>query len=343
LLGLSFFIIFLALFTFISPSLSQMGWLLPTTTLSLIPNPIPQVAYFLASIQVAAFAASLLEKPKDNILFQRTLEKATDWLATIVVFQALHLPILQMWESKEEAPWHKKLGVTALRAKLVARETATDEEVNKSCEKMEEFYPRVQLIDFTVYRKKEKLFEKMRFGVEDFQWKYIHNRKVSKKQFTSIPYELEIQEQHLLGREKFMAGEEIPAEWFGNNKRNSETGRTIWESDEQHEVIMHPCVFGDDDKVLHISINLFRKFPISLDYSNLAHQLLGIIRQKNPHAKMIVINFYFRSSLSSNVIADLQWHGDNLLFYKDELQKKRNILTPIFSLILKLRKRAKKQ
>ena len=340
LLGLSFFIIFLMLFSLISSSLNQMGWLLPTTYPNTIQKPIPQVAYFLSSIQVAAFAASLLDKPKENILFKRTLEKATDWIAAIIVFQAIYLPFFQIWESKKEAPWHKRFGVTALRAKVIAIANVTDGDVvEDACGKLEELFPRVQLVDFSIYRKNEELKQKMRFGVEDFQWKYIHNRKLGKKQFTPIPYDLEIHEQHMLGREKLLAREEIPEEWFGSSKISAKIGKAIWSFDENHEVIMHPHVTSDDGKTVHVFINLFRKFRKSEEYSSLAHNLLNLVRELAPHATLISIVFYFRSGLNSKFIADLQWTNDGLIFYKDELKKNGNILTPMFSLFYRISKR----
>jgi hypothetical protein len=263
------------------------------------------------------------------------LEKAADWLGAIIVFQALYLPTAQIWECKKEAPWHKKFGVTTLRAKVIAKSDVTDEDVKEACEKLEELFPRFQLLDFSVYRKNENLTQKLRFGVEDFQWKYIHNRKLNIKQFSPIHSDLEIQEKHILGREKFLAGKEIPFEWFGTNKKNSNTGRAIWESDKNHEVIMHPCVYGEDDKNLHVSICLFRKLQSSSEYSDLVHKTLALIQEKNPQAKTILIHFHFRSGLNK-VIAELMWTESGTISYKDELKKKGNFLTPMFSLARKV-------
>ncbi len=342
LLELSFLAIFFTLFILISPALNQMGWLLPLAQQNIIQNPIPQVAIFLASIQVAAFAANLLDKPKENILFKRTLEKAADWLGAIIVFQALYLPTAQIWESKKELPWHKKFGVTTLRAKVITESDITDEDVKEACEKLEGLFPRFQLVDFSVYRKNENLTQKLRFGVEDFQWKYINNRKLGKKQFTPISFELEIHEQHMLGKEKLLAKEEIPEKWFGSSKISQKIGKAIWDFDENHEVIMHPSVLGDEGKAVHVFINLFRKFRKSEEYSSLAHNLLSLVKELAPHATLISIVFYFRSGLNSKTIADLQWTSDGAIFYKDELKKKSNFLTPIFSLFLKTRKRTQK-
>jgi hypothetical protein len=343
LLELSFLAIFFILFILISPALNQMGWLLPPAQPNIIQNPIPQVAIFLSSIQVAAFAASLLDKPKENILFKRTLEKASEWLAAIIVFQAIYLPAFQVWESKKEAPWHKKLGVTALRAKIITRVPTTDDEVKEACEKLEELFPRVQLVDFAIYKNSQELLQKMRFGIEDFQWKYVHNRKLGKLIFNPIPDAPEIREQHALGREKFLVGQEIPEEWFGNGKINQKIGKAIWDFDESHEVIMHPVITGDDGKSVHVFVNLFRKFRKSEEYSSLAHNLLKIVQELAPHATLISIVLLFRSSLDAKFLADLQWTNDGLIFYKDELKKNGNFLTPIFSLFYKIGRRKQKR
>lgn len=343
LLGVSFFLLFLVLFYYISPSLSQMGWLSTVATTNIIRDPIPQIAYFLASIQVAAFAASILDKPKENLLFKRTMEKATDWLTAIIVFQALYVPIFQIWETKEEAPWHKKLGVKTLRGKIVSLAAASDKDVNEACEIIENLFPRVQLIDLMIFKQSDNLTDKLRFGIEDFQWKYLNNRRLSIKQFSPIPFDLEIQEQHLLGREVLSSAKNIPPEWFGNNKINSEIGKLIWESDETHEIIMHPIVFGEENRVLHVSIHLFRRLLKSEDYSNLTDQVLSLVRQKAPNATLIAINLYFRSSLSSKIVADLQWTSDGQIFRKNELQKKRTFLSPLFSLFFWISRKRKKK
>ncbi|RJP49937.1 MAG: hypothetical protein C4586_06605 [Anaerolineaceae bacterium] len=312
-----------------------MGW----TSDSNLPNiatTISQVTVFLASLQTAAFAASLLDKPKDNILFKQVIEKSADWLSVIVVFQAAYTPTLQVWELRKEAPWHKKFGVTALRGKIIARENVTDEEVRDSCEKIENLYPRTQLIDFNVYQNSQKLFEKLRFGVEDFQWQYIHNRKLDRKQFNSIRSDLEIQEQHMLGREKSLAGETIPLEWFGTDNKSSETGIAIWDLDKSHELIMHPCVYGTGDKNLLVSICLFRKLQTTSEYSELAHKILAVVQEKNPYVETIVIHFHFRSALNK-VIAELMWMDDDFITYKDELKKDNKVLQSIFSTLSKLK------
>jgi len=343
LLGFSFFLIFVALFFLISPSLSQMGWLLTTSNQTIVQYPIPQVAYFLASIQVAAFAANLLDKPKENILFKRTLEKATDWLAAIIVFQAIYLPAFQIWESRKEAPWHKKFGVTTLRAKIIVHIPTSDDEVKAACEKLEELYPRFQLVDFAIYKNSKDLLQKMRFGVEDFSWKYVHNRKLAKLIFNPIPDAPELLEQHTLGREKLLAGEKIPEEWFGSGKINKKIGKAVWDFDEKHEVIMHPVVRGDDGKSVHLFISLFRKLSKSEEYSSLIHSLLKLVQDLAPQATLISIVFYLRSGLNSKFLADLQWTNDGLIFYKDELKKDGNFLTPIFSLFYKIGRRKQKR
>lgn len=338
-LWFSFFVVLFLFFTYISPSLSQMGW----STGSNLPNittSIPQVTAFLASLQTAAFAASLLDKPKDNVLFKQVIEKSTDWLAVILVYQAAYTPFIQVWELKEEAPWHKKFGVTTLRGKLIAHENASDDEIQMSCEKLELLYPRFQLIDFNIFRNNQKLFENLRFGIEDFQWKYIHNRKFNKKQFNSIHSTSEIQEQHTLGREKLLAGQEIPLEWFGTDKRSSEIGVEIWELDKTHELIMHPCVYGTGDKNLLISICLFRKLQKSSEYSDLAHKILALVQEKNPSAKNILIHFHFRSAINK-VIAELTWIEGGFLTYKDELKKENKILKSIFSLFYRVKSQRK--
>ena len=343
LLELSFLAIFFILFILISPALNQMGWLLPPAQPNIIQNPIPQVAIFLASIQVAAFAANLLDKPKENILFKRTLEKASEWLAAIIVFQAIYLPAFQIWESKKEAPWHKKLGVTTLRAKLIVRVPTSDNEVKEACEKLEELYPRFQLVDFAIYKNSQELLQKMRFGIEDFQWKYVHNRKLDKLIFNPIPDDLEILEQHTLGRDKLLAGEEIPGEWFGSSKINQKIGKAMWDFDETHEVIMHPIIRGDDGKSVHVFVHLFRRFHTSDQYSFLAHSLLKLVQNLVPQANLITIIFYFRAAWDAKFLADLQWTNDGLIFYKDELKKEGNFLTPIFSLFYKLSRRKQKR
>jgi len=182
----------------------------------------------------------------------------------------------------------------------------------------------------------------MRFGIEDFQWKYIHNRKFEQKQFTSFSDNLEIYEQHMLGREKSLAGDEIPEEWFGSSKIGQKIGRAIWNFDKNHEVIMHPQITGDDGKVIHVFIYLFRKFRSSEEYSSLAHNLLDLVKASIPHATLISIVLYFRSNLNLKIIADLLWTQDGFISYKDELRKNSNILTPIFSLFMKISKRIRK-
>lgn len=325
LLGFGFFAIFYSLFSFISPSLSDMGWLQTPKKLPAFRNAIPQVSFFLASIQVAAFAASLLEKPKGNILFRRTIEKATDWLTAIIVFQTIYSPKLQIWDAREEAPWHKKLGVKTIRGKIIAEANSSDEDVKHGCEKLEELFPRVQLIDFNVYKQHPSLAEKIRFGVEDFQWKYIHNRKLSIKQFDPIPGAIEIHEQHLLGREKYLEEKEIPFEWFGDNKKTANLGKAIWDSDVNHEVIMHPRVFGSGEKVIHISVHLFRRLKKSEEYSLLVHNIFDLAKKVFPNANLFSVDVYHRSSLSSKVIAKLE-SIEGIVTYQDERQREFKLL-----------------
>ena len=106
---------------------------------------------------------------------------------------------------------------------------------------------------------------------------------------------------------------------------------------------MHPVITGDDGKSVHVFVNLFRKFRKSEEYSSLAHNLLKLAQELAPHATLISVVLLFRSSLDAKFLADLQWTNDGLIFYKDELKKDGNFLTPIFSLFYKIGRRKQKR
>ena len=92
-----------------------------------------------------------------------------------------------------------------------------------------------------------------------------------------------------------------------------------------HEVIMHPHIFGSGEKVIHISIHLFRRLEKSEEYSLLVDDSFDLAKKMFPNANLFSVYVYYRSSLSSKVIAKLD-SIEGIVTYQDERQREFKLL-----------------
>ena len=322
LLEIGLFILLAILFGVISSNLVQVGWLkIPLGATWASWMPIFKMSFLISTLQVAAFSATLLQKPDDNLLFENSIKRNTDWVFAILSYESLMFPEFEIVERKFEKPWHKRLGVTALRCKFIAKQNVSDEALKKACEKFEELHPKIQLIDINITKETDEVWRDMKAEMEILDWKYIHNRKVQYKDFTTISREaFEDDEQHLLGRQYSLTGKKIPTNWFGDSPKSVEIGKAIWENDIEHELVMHPRVNGNV-KTIHVHVHLFRKLSTTEAYKSLVDKYLDIIHNKVRKANLITINLYYRSG--KVILADLMWTKELGEFqYSDEIKKR---------------------
>ena len=127
-------------------------------------------------------------------------------------------------------------------------------------------------------------------------------------------------------RKRYLAKKEIPSKWFGDTRKSAELGKVIWDSDEFHNLIMHPHVIDNNDgKIIHISLHLFRRLEKSEEYSSLVHNIFDLAKDMYTNANLYSVYVYHRSSLSSKVIAKLD-SVESIVTYHDERQREFKFL-----------------
>jgi hypothetical protein len=130
----------------------------------------------------------------------------------------------------------------------------------------------------------------------------------------------ELRDQTFLGRDSLANRKPVPDEWFGNSPEGIVMSKLIWESDIQHEWILHPYIFIND-KLLSIDIASSKKKETTQQYHHFIHEIYTLGKQSFPAVENIMIDVYFRDSTDS--LARFIWNN-NLPYidYKDEWMRK---------------------
>ncbi len=307
--GIAFFVLSSILFWVISPDLYNMGWLAISRPINLPGlEPILKVAFFISVIQITAFLARLFEKKDNNVLLHKLKDKSSDWISSIIMYQALLLPnavIVEKFRKREGTI--KKWFWFSQKIKIIVKETLSNPEVEDICKTVLALdKSQKDKIVIIAFKNSNNIFDDLKRGSNEWNWEYIHNFRADLQSFSPVPESVNLDdENHLLGRDKYLKGEKVPESWFGMKGECSRIGLHLWQLDSQHTVIMHPLIWEIKDKrILNIEIRLFKKFPRESDYVELAKTALRIaLEEISSNPLRINVFFYYRYEEKSNSYA----------------------------------------
>jgi len=271
---------------------------------------------FLASIQVFAFWGALLDKPENSEFLQSAKEKIFDWVCVIIVLRALQCPDAEFWSAKITKPFPKQPKRKILNYKVVLRPDKTDFNIYDICQKLKDLNPASRLLRFELYRNSKKRDLDAEIAIQDWIWTQPLSR--DEPILLSIPQDnIQDEELHLLGRNNWLRGDEIPDGWFGETEESALFGKKIWSLDNTHQIIMHPRV-DLSDLAVFVTVRLFRKLEKSDEYRSLAEKITTLAKNQYPKKDIIEVRFYCRTL--EEKIAELSWLDTqpDTYFYKDE-------------------------
>lgn len=280
---------------------------------------------FLLSVFIAA--TTIVSLFTDDA-FKKTLTswlivKAHSWLAASSLYQCATQPNYQIWEYVVD---DKKKG--QVNVSIVVPLGLSDKEVELACEDMAERVKEYKwLIIITAFEQNEQ--RRYRRGIAGRRWELFHNKAKNIKRFQPTHLELDdLRYQHFLGREYLENGKEseIPGRWFGEQPTEQEVARAIWESDAEHDLILHSYAVRSD-AYLSIEVQFMRRLSKSEFYREHIQNFIDIIRRIDPAVENIMLALNYRDTV--DILASLNWMGkSSIVYYKDELTNKQKIEKP---------------
>jgi hypothetical protein len=270
-------------------------------------------------IQIMTFSASFLGMSKENRVAERTSDVVSDWVCAIMVLSTIYLPYAHIWDKKKKLQGFKKKW-HSIELKIIAHEKLSESEIEGICDEILAFQPKSDVINMQIYRNKEKIFQELDAGSQEFSWFFRNNSKLEQKNFHVIPQSSDLEtENHLLGYEKQKNGDTIKPSWFGNTEISSCLGQRIWESDTGHHIIMHPYANytnKSDSSTLHVYLNIFRRLPTESEYLDLSKKIIALsLDIFSTTDKLSLIYIFFSYRTENEIIADVLWTPDGKLFF----------------------------
>jgi hypothetical protein len=286
-----------------------------------VPNtlvPVTKVAVLLGAFAgVASNVFALTDDDMKSIFTEWLAEKASAWIAVGCSYRCAITPDYQVWEySQNDA----KSGIA--NVSIVVPQGLSELAVRRACNHMEarcDSYSRLVIVTAFEQEAGRQMYRR---GMSGNRWQLLHNKIKGLRTFEAIPLQLdELRYDHLLGRTSLEHGEPIPNDWFGDTSQQMQLGKTIWESDIQHEWVLHPFV-GGSDHLLWLEIAMTKKMRTSDAYRNYVRELLKSARAQFPDTEHISIALCFRDTIDT--LAQLDWSAD-YVNYRDDLSRRTTL------------------
>jgi len=281
---------------------------LPTTVV-----PIVKVSLLLAIFVAVMFSVyAFTEDSFKRAFTERLKQKAASWLAVSSVYQGITSPNYQIWEYVVR---DKQKGIA--NVSIVVPQGLHKEVVEKACEHMEsrlQEYRNLVLVTAFEQNIKKPIYRR---GMPGNRWRLLHNKTKDIRIFETISLILdELRYQHFLGMDSLQEEEKIPDGWFGNTPQGRILAKAVWETDVDHEWVLHPYTF-ECDNFLSLEVHLMKKMARSDQYRQYIRELLTIARKSTSPPLTIDIDLYFRDTVDS--LAMVFWSTDlPYVEYRDE-------------------------
>ena len=228
-------------------------------------------------------------------------QKAAAWLSASCVYRCVVSPNYQIWEYVVD---DREKGIA--NVSIVVPPGVFEEEIEEACEHVEsrlQEYSHLVLV--TAFEQNEQ--KAYRRGMPGKRWQLLHNKSKGIRHFEPIHLDLEEPRyQHFLGLECLEQGLEIPDEWFGETTLEQTLSKSIWESDTDHELILHPYTVRGS-KSLSLEIHLTKRLPGSDQYRHHIRKFLDLARQVDPDVESILIDLDFRDTI--DILASTRTSG----------------------------------
>lgn len=281
---------------------------------------IAKVSFLLAIIATVTFAVQILSDENHRREITAWLEeKAKAWSLIGVLHQSCIRSGYQVWEYLVRDKVHGILNST-----IVVPKGLTDEIVRAACEDMKaSLGNHWKHILITAFEQNPGNPDYRR-GMPGKRWQMSHNRATNETTFVPIHLELsEIRYEHFLGFDANEAGVEIPDQWFGNNTSSVVLSRSIWESDGQRILFLHPYV-NQDNMNVWVDLHMLKRLEKTTDYKELVKRILAEVTKMTAEASNVWIDLYFRDTV--DVMVRFVWSKQlNYTDYWDEITRRNRI------------------
>ncbi len=266
-------------------------------------------------VAITTLVQSFTDETVKNVFFNHLQQKVNTWLSMGAVYHSLVNRNFQLW-SIDEAK--NKPGI--VNVSVVIPRGLEENQIKAICEYVEEMFQRydhfVSIIAF------EQNTEKpiYRRGFPARKWVLTHNKKANYRNFTEnhISVDDEPEYDHLLGDRLLLSGDPIPDEWFGNTSLAVQAAKIIWDTDINHDFVLHPSGFNANKEVLLINIQLRKRMLTSEQYVAYVKALIeAIALLVDENIKSIMIVLYLGESVDR--LASGDWIGGlSFMSYSDE-------------------------
>ncbi|MFZ1240100.1 MAG: hypothetical protein WAV74_17850 [Anaerolineae bacterium] len=277
---------------------------------------IAKVSFLLATFATVTFAVQILSDENHRREMTTWLEeKAKAWSSIGVLHQSCIRPGYQVWEYLVRDKVHGILNST-----IVVPEGQTDEMVRAACENMKASLDNHwKHILITAFEQNPRNPDYRR-GMPGKRWQMSHNRTTDETTFEPIHLELsEIRYEHFLGFDANETGIDIPDQWFGNDTPCIALSRSIWESDRQRSLLLHPYITQDGMNVW-VDLHILKRLEKTADYKQLVKNVLAEVKKTTTEASNIWIDLYFRDTVDA--LVHFVWSKQlNYIDYWDEITR----------------------
>lgn len=326
---LSFFLYFYVFFSIAIEPSTISGWtglqsFPPIWTINILGNfwvlSISSIGVAVAkvSLVLGTFAAamsivySLTDETVKKLFTNWLFQKSSLWVIACCLYKSLTEPNYQFWEYVVD---NKKDGIA--NVSIVVPKGFPSEKIGEVCNYVanhHDEYRRIVIITAFEQNFEKPIYKRSGSGR---WWQFLHNKATGFREFNEVPLDTdELRYQHFLGKEYFAKELNIPNGWFGNTSKGVKLGKAIWDSDKNHEWVLHPFVF-ESKRMFFLEIYLIKRKETSEQYHDLVKSLFNLTRQIIPTAQNVVIDLYFRDTV--DVLAHLMLNDNiNLVDYRDE-------------------------
>lgn len=265
-------------------------------------------------VALAANVHSLTDSSATERLTSWLREKARIWIALGSLYDGIICPNYQVWHVNQD----KKRGL--VNASIVVPRGSNDAEVKEACEHFENRLNPRRFVHITAYEQNlnEPVYETWVTGK---RWQYLHNKA---NNFTSFDpmwiSDEDISSQCFLGRESLQSEQEIPDEWFGNDPIAVSISKSIWDSDTDHEWVLHPSTLITDNGTF-LEVLLTKKMGTSEQYKSFLKNLMTLVITKQALASNVTITLSFRDTGAT--LASVWWFNQlTYVNYSDQFLRK---------------------